>query len=157
MDRILGEYLFTYICRIVPNCDETGTIRQFYPQLQYENLKQYTLHKWGEGSFCHFCIPIAKKPALAGVYILIVDNQPVYVGECANLVTRFNSGYGHISPRNCYQRGRSTNCRINNLIYRSVVAGQKIDLWFKDTNNRKDVEASLIQILQTRQYWNLRD
>ena len=30
---------------------------------------------------------------------------------------RYNNGYGRISPRNCFQGGQSTNCRVNNLIF----------------------------------------
>jgi hypothetical protein len=38
-----------------------------------------------------------------------VDESKEYVGECRDLVKRFNSGYGQISPRNCFVGGRRTN------------------------------------------------
>ncbi len=157
MERVFAGYLFTHICQIDPDCDETGAVAQLWPQSRYTKRDQYLLHAWGEGPFCRFRVPVVKKPERAGVYILTVDNQPVYVGKCKNLSSRFNSGYGQISPRNCYQGGQPTNCRINNLIYGVVTAGQRVDLWFMDADDRADIETSLIRALQTRQYWNRKD
>jgi hypothetical protein len=51
------------------------------------------------------------------------------VGECANLSARFNTGYGNISPKNCFKGVQETNCRLNNLLYSAIVVGQRISLW----------------------------
>jgi hypothetical protein len=88
----------------------------------------------------------------AGAYVLTVDDNPAYVGECINLSSRYNNGYGNISPRNCYAGGQLTNCRINHLIHNAVNAGQQIKLWFLRTANRKTIEAELINALKPE--WN---
>jgi hypothetical protein len=36
---------------------------------------------------------------MRGVYILTVNSDPHYVGECVNLSRRFNGDYGNISPK----------------------------------------------------------
>jgi hypothetical protein len=51
------------------------------------------------------------------VYLISVGERAIYVGECRHLAQRFNMGYGTIQPRNCYERGQQTNCRINMLIF----------------------------------------
>ena len=55
---------------------------------------------------------------------------------------RFNSGYGNISPRNCFEN-QETNYRCNNLVFSATGAGEKISLWFFPTPDYKKVEAEL--------------
>ena len=74
------------------------------------------------------------------------------MGEYANRSARFNAGYGNISPRNCFERGQVTNCRMNDLIYTAAQAGQRIALWFLKTVDYKSVEASLRSALNPA--WN---
>jgi hypothetical protein len=81
----------------------------------------------------------------------------LYVGQCENLEIRWGmTGYGGISPRNCYQGGQQTNCRINNLIYRETKVGVELRLWFHllkgDKQKRLAVEKRLIAALQPT--WN---
>jgi hypothetical protein len=91
---------------------------------------------------------------LAGVYAVTVDDGIVYVGECQNLSERFNArGYGTISPRNCFEDGQPTNCRINALILQGAKQGSRIELWFHQTTERKPVEAEIISRL--RPPWNI--
>jgi len=78
--------------------------------------------------------------------------HPQYVGECANLSARFNTGYGNISPKNCFKGGQETNCRLNNLLYSAIVAGQRISLWFFQTADYKAMELALRDTLKLR--WN---
>jgi hypothetical protein len=148
--KIWGRYTFEFIRAICPEIDGTGTTREFMPQAQYENRKGLQLSSHGHGPFCKF--RISNKKRYAGVYVLTVGGQPVYVGECVNLSDRYNSGYGNISPRNCYEGGQRTNCRINNLIYTTSKTGQQIGLWFLRTTDRKAIESELIDILQPA--WN---
>lgn len=110
------------------------------------------LHAYGNGPFCKFRIP--REHHQEGVYILTVDDQPYYVGECVDLTDRYNNGYGNISPRNCYEGGQRTNCRINNLILKTVQAGHQIDLWFFATDKREVIETQLIGALNVRDRWN---
>ncbi|MDG6221877.1 MAG: GIY-YIG nuclease family protein [Candidatus Bathyarchaeota archaeon] len=88
-----------------------------------------------------------------GVYILVVNEIPKYIGKTKNLSIRFNLGYGNISPKNCYAGGQQTNCRLNKLILDSTKQGHKIELFFKETSKITEVEEGLIDQLNPE--WNL--
>ncbi len=155
MERTFCDFKFVHINRIAPDLDENNVTRVYFPQSQYRKQAEYKLHDYGEGPFCRFRIP--KHFSGEGVYILTVDNEPFYVGKCQHLSRRYNTGYGQISPRNCYRGGQSTNCRLNNSIYQAVIQNQSVDLWFLETSNRSEIESILIQKLGTRQRWNRKD
>ena len=89
---------------------------------------------------------------VSGVYVLTVDEEPRYVGECANFSARFNAGYGNISPKNCFEGGQETNCRLNSLLYSAALAGQQVSLWFYQTRDYKTVEFASRRAL--RPVWN---
>jgi hypothetical protein len=102
-------------------------------------------------NLCKFGIPSSY--GQAGVYVLTLDERPVYVGECQHLAERFNTrGYGAIQPKNCYEGGQSTNCKINRRILQAAKAGRVPVLWFLETDDRCRVEARLIGAL--RPPWN---
>jgi hypothetical protein len=143
---------FDYICDIVPDLLDDGTPREFMPQAEYSNPRHLCLHKYGAGPFCRFRIPVDKARA-AGVYVVCVDDMVKYIGECEDLVKRFNQGYGTISPRNCFQGGRQTNCRINMLILGRHKSGSKIRLYFHETRDRFALEERLIRGVRPR--WNI--
>jgi hypothetical protein len=90
--------------------------------------------------------------AASGVYVLTINDEVQYAGECANFAARFNAGYGNISPRNCFEKGQETNCRLNNLVYSTITAGETVTLCFFQTADYKRVEAELRSIL--RPVWN---
>lgn len=136
----LADYVFALVCDLVP-AGAGGAIQAFSPQSRYQNSSNLKLNKYGAGPFCKFKIP--SRHTGAGVYVITIDGTPVYVGECENLASRYNMGYGNISPRNCYQGGQETNCRINNLIYGSVEKGASARLWFLSTPDFKSVESQL--------------
>ena len=120
------------------------------PQGRYENARNLPLNRYGAGLHCKF--KIATRIRASGVYVLTVDGEVGYVGECANLSARFNAGYGNISPKNCFKGGQETNCRLNNLVYTAAKAGGRISLWFFPTADYKSVEALLRTILNPA--WN---
>ncbi len=155
MERLFADFTFVHIGRIMPEMDETNGIRAYSPQTQYRKRTVQALHAYGAGPFCRFRIP--KQYGTEGVYVLTVEDDAVYVGECQHLSKRYNVGYGQISPRNCYQGGQSTNCRLNNLIYQATKQLQRVDLWFLETSDRLGVERMLIQKLSTRRLWNRKD
>ena len=143
-------YDFELICEIEPRKNADGSVKRFMPQSQYENLRNLSLNKYGEGPFCKFQIPSQYESN--GVYVLTLDEKVQYVGECEKFSSRFNMGYGNISPRNCFQGGQETNCRLNNLVYQAVDTGQTILLWFFHTSAYKELEAELRRSL--RPPWN---
>jgi len=151
MEREFEGYRFRLVCRIEPERDANGGIREFMPQSRYRNVKSLPLSRHGSGPFCQFRIPADL--AYAGVYVLTVDGSPTYVGECIYLSERFNArGYGTIHPRNCYEGGQSTNCRVNSLILGAARAGRTVELWFHETGDRKALEQGLVGRMQTP--WN---
>lgn len=146
----IAGFEFGYVCAISPRRTADGLIEIFMPQKRYANAKGVPLNNYGFGPFCKFTIP--NSYLRGGVYVISVDGEPRYVGECANLSSRFNNGYGNISPRNCFVGGQQTNCRVNNLILSSVQAGSVIALWFFPTDDYKTMEAALRSAL--RLAWN---
>jgi|SRR5580700_2637074 hypothetical protein len=66
---------------------------------------------------------------------------------------RFNTGYGNISPKNCFKGGQGTNCRLNNLVYLAALAGERISLWFFGTADHKTMESALRSTLKLA--WNI--
>jgi hypothetical protein len=146
----LGDYEFEYVCDIEPERETDGALRKHMPQDRYQNARNLPLNRYGAGPFCKFRIP--NRFRVRGVYVLTVDGAPQYVGECANLSARFNAGYGNISPKNCFKGGQETNCRLNNLLYAGLLAGQRISLWFFRTNDYKSVEAAMRRTLNPT--WN---
>lgn len=114
-------YEFEHVCDVEPLRDAGGVSVRFMPQDRYQNARNLPLNRYGAGPFCKFRVPTRFQ--VSGVYVLTIDNDLRYVGECANLSARFNAGYGNISPKNCFKGGQETNCRLNNLIYVAALAG----------------------------------
>jgi hypothetical protein len=138
----LGERDFAFVASLTPERDAAGAIRELSPQGRYTKSDAVPLHKHGQGTFCKFRIAVSK--GLVGVYAMVVDGAVRYIGECEDLGKRFNMGYGNISPRNCYEGGQSTNCKINRRVFDMSKAGRRVDLYFHPTPQRKTVEEPLI-------------
>jgi len=136
-----GAYEFCHVCDIEPVRGADGALSQFMPQSRYRNTCNLPLNKYGAGPFCKFAIP--DRFHICGVYVLTLNHELRYVGECANLSKRFNMGYGNISPKNCFKGGQETNCRLNSLLYGAALAGQRVSLWFFPTAEYKSVETAL--------------
>lgn len=158
MDNQTKRYLdiqFEFVGFIEPQRHDDGTIIAEMPQERYAKKDMFSLNKYGSGPFCKF--KIAKGYNTSGVYLIAHDSEILYVGECAHLAKRYSSsGYGGISPKNCYVGGQETNCRINNLIYQSKINGHILSLWFykflTDKPSRCALERQLIVNLKPR--WN---
>jgi hypothetical protein len=138
-----GEFPFEFICKISPDKRIDGNIHEYMPQSGYNNENNLPLHGYGVGPFCHFKIPGGWE-SKTGVYLIQIDGAIKYVGECEDLTNRFNMGYGNISPRNCFEGGQPTNCRINNEILKMSKRNVNIELFFHETPNRFEVESKLI-------------
>ena len=141
---------FGLVCEIVPVSDENGIVT-YAPQKKYAGRDRLRLNRYGRGRFCRFGIP-KKWVGYAGVYAISIDGRVVYVGKCENLYHRFNAGYGNISPRNCYEGGQSTNCRINAEVLRHAEKRSRMHLYFFETEDRDRTERALIRRL--RPAWN---
>jgi hypothetical protein len=149
--KIISEYQFQLVGKIKPITNSDGIITEFQPQSRYENKKNLKLNKYGSGSFCKFTID-KKYSKKTGVYLIFVDNHIRYVGECDDFFKRFGMGYGNISPRNCFEGGQSTNCRINSIILSELKLEKLVELYFLKSYNRFKVEHELI--LSLKPSWN---
>lgn len=141
---------FQHVCFIEPE-EINGKIYEYIPHSKYKNEKNYKLNKYGNGPFCKFKIPkgfFGKK----GVYIILENENIRYVGKCEDLEVRYNAGYGIISPRNCFEGGQNTNCKINSLILSMRKNRSKIELRFFETNEHSTIEEYFIKKLNPR--WN---
>ncbi len=143
--QVWHGYAFVWVCHLTLNRDSTGQPLTFMPQSLYPKATTKRLNLHGAGPFCHFTIPTSLTGE--GVYIIARDEQPMYAGRCNDLVSRFNAGYGHISPANCYVRGQATNCKINNRILQETLASHALQLWFLPTPDSARIELELIAVL----------
>src|SRR5260221_2256740 len=134
----VGGFEFEHISEIEPIRDVNGVLKEFLPQGRYRNLRGLPLNKYGAGPFCKFKIPNHFRAC--GVYLLMIDHELRYVGECASLASRFNAGYGNISPKNCFAGGQETNCRLNNLVWSAAKNGRRISLFFCRATDHKLAE-----------------
>jgi len=149
--NILG-FEFRLIQQLLPQCDDDGRIIKFYPQNDYDNRNNLPLLEHGDGAFCRFSIQAGN---WQGVYLWIVNGEIIYIGETKNLHSRFNTGYGHIEPRNCYVGGQSTNCKMNKVVMDRFEQGQRVDLYFYETSDYKQAELDLLRKIKTP--YNKRD
>ena len=147
----LLDRAFVHAAAIEPERDLDGALLEFTPQSRYASATAMRLNRYGSGPFCRFFIE--GLPRTSGVYVVTVDNVPVYVGVAVNLAKRWGpAGYAHISPRACYENGQSTNCKVNKYILRAARDGCRIDLWIHENPDPAPIEASLIRRLNP--LWN---
>ena len=139
----LGGVQFGLIQELNPKRNSAGEIQQFMPQLNYSKSADSRLNLHGKGPFCKFSINL-QWAGHRGVYALFSDEKLLYIGECADLHKRYNIGYGNISPKNCFNGGQSTNCKINTMILKKYLDGKKVMLYFHETDDYKRVESILI-------------
>jgi hypothetical protein len=143
-DLKINNLFFSHVCKIIPQLDTSQNILEFFPQERYENKNNLKLNKYGVGPFCKFTIN-RKYSNKTGVYILTVGDDIRYVGECDDFYKRYGMGYGTISPRNCFEGGQPTNCRINSNILLSIKSNNSVNLYFLQTEDRFKIEHELIQ------------
>ena len=151
MTLTLRGYNFEHVCEIRLELDSNRNILEFLPQNRYENKKKLKLNKYGRGPFCKFAID-KKYSKKSGVYVILVNSVIQYVGESIDLFKRFGMGYGNISPRNCFEGGQLTNCRINSAILELIKSNHSIHLNFFETDKRCEIECELISDLNPA--WN---
>lgn len=147
----VNEHRFDYVSEIKPERSDNGIIEALTPQQDYREANSSFVHRYGWGPFCRFSIP-TQWTGKSGVYVLYSCNEIMYVGETQDLGTRFNQGYGTISPRNCFDGGQETNCRINILIRNESIAGNSVSLFYRDTENREKLESDLVEYINPP--WN---
>ena len=146
-DKTIGGYCFKYACDILPYMED-GKIWSDRPQDRYKNPKNLRLNDNGKKEYCRFNLDLPCTSS--GVYAWVLDGikNPLYIGKTVNLRKRFGStGYGHISPRNCYVGGQSTNCKMNNQVLEHARQNEYFQLFFRKTDDYDSIEKELIEII----------
>ena len=120
-----------------------------FPRRRFNNIKNYPfLAGIDENTeFCHF------KPGLPkgkGVYLWVVDDEIIYLGEAVDLRSRFNSGYGNISPRNCFKGCQSTNVKMNRVALKLFKENKTIEIYIVLTQKHKEIESYLLSRINTK-------
>lgn len=101
-----------------PDFEKIG-IGTFLLHLKKSGDKRYSqfLNSSGDKVFCRFTVPKNNLTLSTGVYCFAIESSIFYFGRThLPFYTRFHSGYGRVSPKNCFKDGQSTNCHINSLI-----------------------------------------
>jgi len=154
----VGGYDFKFVADLLPECDKNGKILEYQPQANYANTKNLLPNDYGKGSFCKFSIDSAGiNIETSGVYIWLENDEIIYIGEAVNLKKRFNTGYGNISPRNCFEGGQSTNCKMNKVVLEESKKGNIISLYFYATTEHKKVEKELLSNKNISKKYNVKD
>lgn len=148
----VAGYDFMFLQIIDVERDSNGLVIEDAPQSRYQNIHNLKLHGYGGGTFCKFKISADEVP---GVYLWIVDDEIIYIGETANLRNRFNTGYGVISARNCFEGGQTTNCKMNKVVLECAKQNKEIKLYFYQTEKFKEVELELLRSINTK--YNVKD
>ena len=147
----LGGRTFRRAGAIEPVREPNGAIREDMPQSRYANTRGVGLNAHGGGPFCEFSVP--GLPSASGVYAVTVAGAVVYVGISVDIRRRWSRmDYGHIYPKNCFEGGRPTNCKVNHAILLQARAGRMIELWIHETAEPRPLEAELIRDLDPA--WN---
>jgi hypothetical protein len=110
------------------------------------------LNPYGDEQYCWFTISNRLKHK--GLYAYVVEKRVNYIGRCRNSFNeRINQGYGHISPKNCYRDGRSTNCHLNSLINRHQAVIEFYVCPLERNSEIEKYERYLIELLHPQ--WNI--
>jgi len=96
------------------------------------------LNKYGDLEYSRFMLSDSSQYNLKGVYFYYVNDELKYIGRCRDsMQKRVNSGYGNISPKNCYIDGQSTNCKVNALVTQNR---ERVKLKIYPMNDIKEIE-----------------
>lgn len=112
------------------------------------------LNEYGDNVFCNFSIASTPLNRSKGVYSFTIGETIKYFGRSHDpFEKRLNQGYGHISPKNCYLDGQSTNCHVNSLLAK-YVNGVSFYVCALDDDFKIDFLERLLIELHTPE-WNL--
>lgn len=139
---------FEKFCTLTLLPDKAGDI-YVKPQRRYNNVKHYAYldNVDNDTVFCRFKPNL---PQAKGVYLWVSNYEIIYIGESVNMKSRFNDGYGNISPRNCFEGGQSTNVKMNRVVLSYFQNNQPIDIYYCLTIEHKQIEAYLLDKINTK-------
>ena len=80
----------------------------------------------------------------------------VYVGETSKFLERIKDGYGHITPRNVFKGGQSTNCKMNYVVREKNDKDNEVRIYYMKCKTRKkakEIEKELIVKLNNEEVY----
>ena len=112
------------------------------------------LNRYGDETYSRFSIQDPYWKQRKGLYCFTVGETIVYIGKCIDSFgKRINTGYGNISPKNCYLDGQATNCHINNLITRQK---KDVKLFLSELSEDEKIDSYEKNLIRTYQpAWNI--
>lgn len=114
------------------------------PGARYKNVKNLKRNVNGKAGQKYWKFDVFPDlPSRPGVYILRNNGKVVYVGKTTNLENRWSHrNYGAISPRNVFEGGQSTNCKINHYI--NEHRNDNIEIEYFESDDIDNLETLLI-------------
>ncbi|NHN29638.1 hypothetical protein [Paenibacillus agricola] len=145
----------TYVMNKYPNFLKYGIGDfLFYLKNEGDSFYKLLLNKYGDEKYCKFKITDKSVLNKKGLYSYTVNGTIMYIGRCKDsFYKRINTGYGNISPKNCYLDGQATNCHINSIINQF---SDNIELWIAEYEDElfiSDMEVQLIK--EYKPEWNI--
>ncbi|MCW5876916.1 MAG: hypothetical protein KIS85_08545 [Anaerolineales bacterium] len=147
--------------------DIAPTIVKYYLQHMYRPLGEFLLERkenydifykqflnsYGDMEYCNFSIETKQVMDKKGLYLYVVNEEIIYIGSCvSSFRQRINSGYGRISPKNCYRDGQATNCKINSQLAKT---NGDFELYIcPRTNNEEILSLEKVLIQRYLPKWN---
>lgn len=132
-------------------------IGKFLLELKTNNDSLYKqfLNTYGDSTYSVFGIDDEKVLSKKGIYFYTLEDEIKYIGRCRDTFKkRINSGYGKISPKNCFKDGQSTNCRINSTITKYK---DNIKFWVYELDDNKKIEDLELELISSiNPEWNCR-
>ena len=123
-------------------------------KLQGDSLYKKFLNSYGDGVYCTFRLLDKRDTQMKGIYAYFVNEKLVYIGRCLNSFgKRIDSGYGQISPKNCYLDGQATNCHLNQLINLNRESIRFFYCRMTDDLEIAEIERALIRTYKPE--WNI--
>ena len=118
-----------------------------------DELYREFLNKYGDLEYSIFFLAKQVQYNLKGVYFYYLNDELKYIGRCRDSMRkRINSGYGKISPKNCFIDGQSTNCKVNALVTKNRDSVVLKIFVMSDNKEIKELENRLI--LEYEPEWN---
>ena len=96
-----------------------------------------------------------------GLYIFVIGGKVRYLGRCLDDYSIRMKEYGHISPSDCYAKGRPTNCHVNQELNKAFNAEVKVEFGIcpmaSDDDSIKAAEKALLNKMKAspQSYWNM--
>lgn len=143
-----SNYTFRSMGHIMPQMRDDGSVFIDRPQKRYSNPKNLGYNRYCNEETEFTTFKIEGLPSSKGVYIWLIEGEEdlSYIGECVDFRKRFSpTGYGRISPRNCFIGGQSTNCKMNQEVLKKWKEGKVFHLYILETEKHKEIEEVLIR------------